>query len=220
MFRAVRSGPVHRPSWRERVARAHRAVAQPVVEARSNRPDAGLRDDLDEERVGAVVLGGELVARDANRLDLRLRRQPPAFEAVDAHHRAGPAMSMSCRCISSGSSDNASICSRVSTEPNASLRRSAAPACASCLTSTVSCEVLDEQHDDVPVVARPEPHLFQHARIEPLELRTRGVAAGRQAADGRLAVRRRFAPAAGSSFCVAGSVPVTVTVASGMTAFV
>jgi hypothetical protein len=46
-----------------------------------------LRDDVDEMRGGVVTLCGELIARDVNRFDLRLRRQLPSFEAVDAQHR-------------------------------------------------------------------------------------------------------------------------------------
>jgi hypothetical protein len=51
--------------------------------------DAGLRDDVDEEGAGVVILRGEAVARDVDRLDLRLRWERRAFEAVHANHRTG-----------------------------------------------------------------------------------------------------------------------------------
>jgi hypothetical protein len=49
-------------------------------------PRARLRDDVDEEPAGAVILGSERVAGDVNRLDLRLRGQSRALETVDAQH--------------------------------------------------------------------------------------------------------------------------------------
>src|SRR6185369_15510217 len=72
----------------ERALAGHRAVADVVEGLPANRADARLRDDVDEERAGVVILGGEAVARDVNRLDLRLRRKRRAFEAVDPNHRA------------------------------------------------------------------------------------------------------------------------------------
>ena len=58
-----------------------RSVAQAVADAAAHRPDARLRDDVDEEPAGVVVLGRERVARDVDRLDLRLRRQPPRLRS-------------------------------------------------------------------------------------------------------------------------------------------
>jgi hypothetical protein len=55
---------------RERTAAAQRAVSEPEVGPAANRAEAGLRDDVDEQAAGVVVLGRELVARDVDRLDL------------------------------------------------------------------------------------------------------------------------------------------------------
>ena len=68
----------------ERVAGAHRPVAQSDVAVDAKRSYTGLRDDVDEQAAGEVILGSKRVARDVNRFDLRLRRQLGAFEAVDA----------------------------------------------------------------------------------------------------------------------------------------
>jgi hypothetical protein len=75
---------------RERVARAHGTVAQAIPDARANGPDTRLGDHLNEERISAVILGGELVASYADRFDLRFGWQPTALEAVDAHDGARP----------------------------------------------------------------------------------------------------------------------------------
>ena len=53
-------------------------------------------------------------------------------------------------------------------------------------------EILDEQHDDVTVVALADAHFLEDAGKKPGEFRTRRVAARRQAADCREAVRRRL----------------------------
>jgi hypothetical protein len=47
-----------------------------------------LRDDVDEQPAGVVVLRGERVAGHVDRLDHRLGRQLAAFEAVDPHDRS------------------------------------------------------------------------------------------------------------------------------------
>ena len=62
----------------------HRAVVETQPRRRAQRPDARLRDDVDVQPAGAVVLGRELIAGDADHLDLRLRRQLLSLEAVDA----------------------------------------------------------------------------------------------------------------------------------------
>ena len=74
---------------RERVARVQRLVAEggggvvaPVAVAR---PGA----DVDAREAGLVVLGGIRIEAEADLGDLRLRRQPAAREAVDAHDGAG-----------------------------------------------------------------------------------------------------------------------------------
>ena len=139
-----------------------------------------------------MVFGGKLVARHADRLDLRLRRQPSALEAVDAEHGARTCHLHQLPLHLVGIAHSASICSRVSTDPNASLRRSAAPACASCATLTVSLEVLDEQHDDAAVVALANARFLRDARVEAGKLRASRVAPRREAADGRQTVWRRF----------------------------
>src|SRR6185436_14045037 len=67
----------------ERVLAVHRAVVAVHAHARAQRTDARLRDDLDAQTAGQVVLCGELIARDAYGLDLCFRRKLLTFEAVD-----------------------------------------------------------------------------------------------------------------------------------------
>ena len=76
------------PDRHERAAAAQRVVAHSDRGVVADRSEARLRDDLDEDAAGAVVFRRELIARDADRSDLRLRRQRAAFEAVDADHGA------------------------------------------------------------------------------------------------------------------------------------
>ena len=108
---------------RERVPRVQRVVAEREVERSAQRPVARLRHDVDEQHAvdAAVILRRELVhARQANRSNLRLRRQLAAREAVDANLSRPAAPSPSALLsISSGSSGSAAICSRVSTVENA-----------------------------------------------------------------------------------------------------
>ena len=79
-----------RPAFRhERAAAAQRIAEQAIVHVHPHRPHARLRDDLDVDAARGVEFRGELIARDADRSDLRLVRQRRAFEAVDADHRAG-----------------------------------------------------------------------------------------------------------------------------------
>jgi hypothetical protein len=58
-----------------------------VFAAAANHTEPALRDDVDEQSAGAVVFGRELIAGDVDRLDLRVRRQRCALEAVDADDR-------------------------------------------------------------------------------------------------------------------------------------
>src|SRR5204863_5269245 len=72
----------------ERTALAQRVVPKIEAGVVADRPLPGLRDDVDRYASRAVVLRGKLIARDADRSDLRLRRQGAALEAVDAEDRA------------------------------------------------------------------------------------------------------------------------------------
>ena len=72
----------------ERAAAAPSAVAHSEVGVVADATESRLGDDLDRDTAGTVELGGKLIARDADRSDLRLRRQRATFEAVDADHRA------------------------------------------------------------------------------------------------------------------------------------
>jgi hypothetical protein len=67
----------------------HRAIAHREVGAAAQRPDARLRDDVDERAARIGRFRGELIARDVDRLDLRLRRHLLPLEAVDAQHGVG-----------------------------------------------------------------------------------------------------------------------------------
>ncbi len=70
------------------------AVEDAVVVARSqvaaNGADARLRQDLDADLAGEVHFRRELIARHADRLDQRLRRQVAALETVDQDLGVGP----------------------------------------------------------------------------------------------------------------------------------
>src|SRR3954466_1687674 len=68
----------------ERASSAERAVTHDERRVIPDWPDARLRDDLDRTAARVVVLSGELIPRDADRSDLRLRRQRAALETVDA----------------------------------------------------------------------------------------------------------------------------------------
>src|SRR5690242_10255376 len=55
---------------RKRTAAAERTASQPSLEAAAEPPQTGLRDDVDEERAGIVILGSESVACDMDGFDL------------------------------------------------------------------------------------------------------------------------------------------------------
>ena len=74
---------------RERAPAAHRSASEPEAGVITDRPKAGLRDDLDECAARPVVLCRKLIARDSDRSDLRLGRQRAAFEAIDPDDRSG-----------------------------------------------------------------------------------------------------------------------------------
>ena len=82
--------PLGSPHRHERAAPAQRVVAHADVREVANGSETRLRDDFDRRAAGVVVLGGELIARDADRSNLRLRGQRGALEAIDADDGAGP----------------------------------------------------------------------------------------------------------------------------------
>ena len=213
---ACRSGPFPR---RERAAAAQRAVAQVVAAAAAQRADARLRDDVDEQPAGAVVLRGERVAGDVDRLDLRLRRQLAALEAVDAHaQRRRPAMSCSCCAISVGI-----VRQRVDllARERGAERAAAAIGRRFLLVAADGHRVLqplDRQHDHLlVVVGGADAHVLEDAGLEAGKLRLDEIPPGRQR-DRRDALIRRLAPDRASPLSSASSRPVTVTVAPGRTA--
>ena len=73
---------------RKRTACARGAVAQRDAREYADGADAGLRDDFHRHAAGAVILGRELIARDADRSNLRFERQRAPLEAVDCNHGA------------------------------------------------------------------------------------------------------------------------------------
>ncbi len=73
----------------ESVPRVQRVVAEHEIQAAAHRPEARLRDDVDEDQAAAVVFRREHVAREADRSDLRLGRQAAAAEPVHADRGAG-----------------------------------------------------------------------------------------------------------------------------------
>ena len=84
------------PGRHERAAAAQRVVPEPEGRVVTNRSQARLRDDFDRHPAGAMVLRGKLVARDADRSDLRFGGQGAALEAIDADDRAGARHILSC----------------------------------------------------------------------------------------------------------------------------
>jgi hypothetical protein len=71
----------------KRAAARPRPVPKTHGDVPSDRPHAWLRDDVNQQAAGEMILGGEAIARDANHTDLRLRRQLSTLEAVNANHR-------------------------------------------------------------------------------------------------------------------------------------
>src|SRR6185503_2843632 len=63
------------PNGDERAALAHRVVPETELRVVADGPLSWLRDDVDGHAPGTVVLRGELIARNADRSDLRLGRQ-------------------------------------------------------------------------------------------------------------------------------------------------
>ena len=155
MFMFVRSGPM--PG---------------CVMMSMNRPPAKWFSAANASRVMWIALiadfGG---SRPPSKLSTRMTALPPA-------------MSCSCCAISSGSSDSASICSRVIAVPNvdAPIRRRLARV---ARHRHRILQPLDGEHGDVLVVARLQLHVLQDARLEAGELRLDGVAAGREAGHDR-----------------------------------
>ena len=93
-------------------------------------------------------------------------------------------MSCSCRSISSGSSDSASICSRVSALPNVRLPIGR-PLLGVAADGDRILEVLQRQDDHVLVLTRADADVVQNPRLEPRELGLDGVAARLQSGDRR-----------------------------------
>ena len=89
---------------------------------------------------------------------------------------SGPAMSISCRRSSSGSSDSASICSRVITVPKVT-SRSDADCWRSRSTVTDDCRRSIGSTSDLPVLAAPDPDVRQRLRLKAGELCCDRVAA-------------------------------------------
>ena len=79
-------GPLDR---HKRAASAQRSVPHAERRVVADRSEARPRDDLDEHAAGAMVLRCKLVARDANRSNLRFRRQRAPLEPVDPDDGAG-----------------------------------------------------------------------------------------------------------------------------------
>jgi hypothetical protein len=86
------------------VLRVQRFVAEAEVGHAAPAAHAGLGDHFDPDHSGLVILRRERVGVEADLLNLILRRQPAAAEAVDEDLRARPAMRISSSAISSGSS--------------------------------------------------------------------------------------------------------------------
>ncbi len=185
----------------ERTRARERTVAHQRVREVPQRPDAGLRDDLDGHAARAVELGGELIAGDADRSDHRLRRQRAALEAVDADDRAGTGhvleLLLQDRRIVRERVDLIARQHGAERRPVAVRRRLLFV----LLHGDRGFHLPDREHRDLAVVASADTDVRKRPLLEARELDVDRVAAGRQSRDGRHAgigrSRRRNGDASG-----------------------
>ena len=126
-----------------------------------------------------MILCGERVARDVDRLDRRLRRQPAALEAVDADDRipAGHVLQLLRHLVGIVRQRVDLLARHRGAERGPPVRRR---------FSRVADDghrvlnTLERQHDDVLVVPRFELDVLQEPRLEAGELRVDGVAPRRE----------------------------------------
>ena len=209
---------LRRPLTRDhRVPAVERAVVEAEPRLSAQRTHPGLRDDVDEEAEGRVVLGGERVARDVDRLDLRLGRQLLPLERIDADRRvgAGEALELAGHLV------------RVFRECLHLLARQRRPERPRAVRGRgllvaphrhVLGEPGERQHHQVLVVAGLEADVAQQPHLEARELPLQRVTAGHQVLEGGDAPCRTTSPARSVAFLVASSRPMTETVAFGITA--
>jgi hypothetical protein len=154
----------------ERTAPGDRAVAQVVAAAAAQRPEARLRDDVDEQAARAVVLGRERVAGDVDRLDHGLRRQLPALEAVDADDAAAGHLLELLRHLGRIVRERVHLIARQRRAERAVVaigRRFLFVAA----DGHGILQTLNGQHDHLPVVAAADADVLEDAGIEAGELR-------------------------------------------------
>ena len=164
----------------ERAAAAQPAVAHAEVREVADRSDPGLRDDLDRHAARAVEFRRELIARDADRSDLRLRRQRAALEPVDPDDRAraGHLLQLLLQLhrivrqrfdLFAGERRAERVAARIG------------GGLLLVLPDGHRCfHLFDGEYGDLFVLAGADPHVFHDPRLEARELRLDRVAAGRQ----------------------------------------
>ena len=165
----------------QRAAAGERAVAQVVAAAAAQRPDPRLSDDVDEQAAGAVVLRGERVARDVDRLDHRLGRQLAALEAVDADDAvaAGHVLQLL-------GHFGRIVRQRVDLLARQRGAERAVVAVGRRFLLVAAdghriLQTLDRQHDQLlVVVGAADAHVLEHAGIEAGKLRRDEISSGRQ----------------------------------------
>ena len=160
----------------------------------------------------------ELIARDADRSDLRLGRQRAALEAVDADDgaRAGHVLQLLLqrRRIVRQRFD---LIARQRRAERSALRIGGRLLLV-LLDGHRGFELRDRSIADLPVLAAANADILQRARLESRKLGLDRVAARRQAGERRDAAVGGLRTGTDLRRCVAGSAPVTVTVAPTMTA--
>ena len=138
------------------------------------------------------MFGGELIARDADRSNLRFVRQRAAFEAVDLDDRAGAGH------VHQLLPQHVGIVGQrleLFAGERGAEGRAARVGGRRLLVLADRDRFLvagDRQHQHLPVVAVADPHLGDPPRFEALEIRLNGVAARRQFRDRGHAVRARL----------------------------
>ncbi len=161
---------------------AQLARAHAHVHVRAQRPDARLRDDVDEQAARVVILGGECVARDVDRLDRRFRRQASPFETVDADDgvAAGHVLQLLRHLVGIVRERVDLFAGQRRAERALAIRRNFARV---ARHGHRILQPLDRQHDRVLVVARLETDVLQLFRFEAGELGLDRVTARRETGE-------------------------------------
>jgi hypothetical protein len=138
-----------------------------------------------------VDLGGELVARHADRFDERLGRQLAALEAVDQNLRvgAGKVHQLPAQFVGIVRQRLDLFAGQHAPERDVAIGRGLLTI---SLDSHGGLHAIDRQDDDLAIRAGAEPHIGEGARLEAGELRRDRVTAWEQVLERHLALRVRL----------------------------